>query len=162
MKINIKEGLRRILTVMLTMFSVYYLFIFIVSGFIFWNIDYIEKAKVINLSNNNKISLIDFSQKYFEKKKELYDYNEYYFKSLGFKVHPYKKYFVNYDNHKFVDNEIYTINSANYQIKLPSVFQYVIMQILQFLLIPLCNLLLIGLYFLIESTIIWIIKGFKE
>ena len=105
---------------------------------------------------------IDFSEKNFAKKRELSDYTSYYFETLGFKIHPYKRYFENYDNHVFKDNEIYKINNKNYQIKLPSSLKYLCTQFWQFMLIPLINLIILLLYLLIETILSWIIKGFKE
>lgn len=159
--INIKQGTRRIGIVFLILANLWFLLMFIFSGFIFWDIDYISKAEVINISNNNHISLIDFSQENFEKKKELYQYTQYYFNHLGFKVHPYKRYFINFDNVIFKNNEHIKINNQEYIVKLPSAFSYLKSQVLQFLLIPLCNLIIIGLYLLIEFVLCWIIKGFK-
>lgn len=126
MKINFKRGLKRIGIILLILMNLFVLLKFFFSGFIFWDIDYISKAKVLNLSNNTEIDLIDFSQKHFEKEKELYQYTQYYFDHLGFRVHPYKRYFKNYDNITFKDNEHIKINNEEYIVKLPSAFSYFI------------------------------------
>lgn len=161
---NIKEGLRRILTVILSVITAYYLFIFILSGFIFWKTDYIAQAEVFNKNNPTiKESLIDFSRDNFEKKREFYLETVIIERgNFGFEIHPYKRYFKNWDGIIFKDKHIIASNNVDYIVKLPSVFNYLVTQIWQFLLIPLCWLIIWTIYLIIESTIIWIINGFKN
>ena len=169
LNINFKQGFRRIAAVGIALFILYFSIKFIFSGFIFWKIDYIGKATVINLKTKQEQSLIDFSQNYFEKEKSQYAYLTYDFNTLGFDIHPYKGYFKNFDNIVFKNNEIYSVDSVNYQIKLPGELKYLYTQIWQFLLIPLGAAILAFLYLLIEKfsilmfqIICWVIKGFKN
>lgn len=167
--INFKQGCRRLALVILSIYVIYFLLRYIFSGCIFLQIDYIEQAKVINLSNKQELSLIDFSQEFFEKEKSEIDYRIYDFNTLGFSIHPYRDYFKNFDGQIFKNNEVFTVDSVNYQIKLPGKLKYLFTQFLQFLLIPLFAFVMILLYLLIEklisylkAIIIWIIKGFKQ
>lgn len=161
---NIKQGLRRLLIVILSAFTIYFLLIFTLSGFIFWKTDYIGNAEVYKVNTPEiKESLIDFSRDNFEKKREFYlETTIINMGNFGFAIHPYKRYFTNWDGVTFKDKERITLNNEQYIVKLPSAFNYLITQIWQFLLIPLCWLIIWGIYLLIESVICWIIKGFKE
>ncbi|MBO7735039.1 MAG: hypothetical protein J6S67_20925 [Methanobrevibacter sp.] len=161
--INIKQGLRRIGIVFLILANLWFLLMFILSGFIFWESEYIGSAEVYNKNNPNiKIDLIDFSRDNFEKKREWYLESVIIrMGNFGFTIHPYKRYFKNWDGVTFKDNEHIKVNNEEYIVKLPSAFSYLKNQIWQFLLIPLCDLLIIGFYLLIEFILCWIIKGFK-
>ena len=159
---NIKRGLRRIFFVILSLFICYFLLIFIIGGGIFWKQDYIFEAKVQNTTKFEDVhTLVEFSNEYFQKENPIDIYYPGFFDTWGFSIHPYKRFFVNYDGHIFKDKEIYTINNTTYQVQLPSAQKYFITQLWQFLLIPFGTSILLAFYLFVEWIITWIIKGFK-
>lgn len=165
MKINFKQGARRLVLAFIGFCIICALFFYFIGGCIFDNYKFVYNTKMNVIENDieqegynleqhiEQVLYGDQPSKYiFPSDIECYPYKGYCtYKDWLFKRNKIIKMF-NYAEHK----------SYNYKFIAPSAFQYFFWQVWDFIKIFLIAGLLYGIYLLLELTVCWIIKGFKD
>lgn len=176
MKINFKQGARRLVLAFIGFCVICALFFYFIGGCIFDN-DFIGKVTVTDTKYNITENLQDFANEF------LRETNGNYIWSTDFKCYPYKQYCI-FNDYKFIAHKSIEVNVENTKhysndslikytnsgiqpklkvlVTMPSSFQYFLWQVWDFIKIFLIAGLLYGIYLLLELTICWIIKGFKD
>lgn len=163
-KVNIKRGLRRIVIVFICVVALFPLGAYILNGFIFDNNKFAEGIKLYE----TKDKFIEM-QVFLDFVNEGND-TEHTISIYEITCKPYKQICdCGKDYSKLENNKTITVHERatnkpvkEYKIKMPSKLQYFTWQILDFLLIPFWGFIAYLIYLIIEFTLSWIIKGFKN
>lgn len=138
----------------------------------FNNLEYRNLALSIKTKYHEYSDLndIDLAKKYIEKypkyKNSEFDYTIY--NSYDYTCHPYKRYCYYYENPEFkiTSNSKYSISNDNknisdeIQVKMPSLIYVILLQTKEILKALFCGIIILLIYFILESILIWIGKGF--
>lgn len=181
MKINIKSGLRRLVIVLITLFSFLIFAIYISNGCI-WDISKLENNCFVSNNKDYKIKLPinDFKDSYIDIEEDdffrtythCYPYKQYCIletKAKVYKINNPRLYeYIDWTKTKLLNKKTYVfdwgklLKNKTIYFEMPSRFQYFTWQLLDFLLIPLFSIIAYLIYLIIEKTFIWILKGFKN
>jgi len=179
MKINFKQGIRRIVYSIVGLGIAFALFNYILGGCIFDNSKFVYNTAIYKQNAPEKqLNLVDFANEYLKNTNDLTSYWAY-----DFECHPYKKYckfknitfnanknnLVEIENFKHYTNEslikLYKNGEkakAELYVSMPSPMEYFKWQIQDLFAIVFISAICLLLYFLFEFILCWIIKGFKE
>ena len=158
MKIYFKQGARRLVLAFIGFCVISALFFYFIGGCIFDTYRYIDKSEIVKYENNIKtgsIKLEKFIEVYLEKG---------YISSYDINCHPYKQY-CKYKEQQYSRNkeiEFLKKEKIHLVFESPAPIKYFLWQVWDFIKIFLIAGLLYGIYLLLELTICWIIKGFKD
>lgn len=156
-RINLKQGLRRIVLAFIGFCVICALGFYFTNGCIFNEYKYADNVKITNPDNNKTISLEEYLENYYHN-------NTKYVSLWDIKCYPYKQYCI-YDDWIYKKNKELTLKIKDKDICLkitaPSCLQYFFWQLWDFIKIFLIASLLYGIYLILELVFCWIIKGFK-
>ena len=175
MSINFKQGIRRIIYCIIIFGLLFVLSGYFTSGCIFDHHKFLNNIQVID-SNNQSISLPEFVGRYvfpedakglnFKRvsgiscfpDQGLCTYTHFKFSNLR----EFTSETVEYKNNTIVEINTKENKKIKMKIVMPSKFDYLKWQIQDFFMIFIFAGLGLCAYFILEFTICWIIKGFKE